>query len=339
MSWYKRPRGYPRIHQGRIWNRRRGGYAPALYGGGTRRNMHRFHGTQATTFGAGMGGWGQRHVAPHGFGGRAIQHALSQSMRGGTNLGMAPVQQGSLTSRLHPVFRRQMALQGKAAQKKRYAEVLAAGGSRAQARRQSLLARREARRHFSGGKGKGTWHNITGGDGRRRVRLHKFHHPDGSWTRYAHSIYRTHKLDKPTKRGKPYGKKAGAKMLSPKQKKTRSRNFHNMVPPSQGYIQGQSGTSQNQTSMQSRLNREWNRQRSMDRYNQRRAGWGMAPVSRLGWGFRGRQERIAPFGQDERRFAQLQRNDALRRRLGLPPARMNFEDALIAFTHGVHNQR
>ena len=196
--FFNRPRNWPRFLRGRMFNRLSGGYAPTGYSGvRPRRAMHARHATQTTPYGAAGGGWHQRHVAPHGSAGNVYSHMLAQAMRGqGTNLGRIPVMQGSLTSRLHPVFRKQMAKQGKAAYDSAFASAIAAGSSRAQARAQALAERRHARRHFAGGTGKGTWRSMSG-HGLRRVRYHKFHNPHtGAWVRTPHSIYRNYEYNR-----------------------------------------------------------------------------------------------------------------------------------------------
>ena len=104
---FNRPRGMPRFHQGRMFNRLTGQRAPRLYSGNRpRRASHAFFGTQVSPYGARGGGYGQAHAAHAGHAGNVYAAMLAQARRGqGTNMGALHHTPGYTGSRTFRGFR------------------------------------------------------------------------------------------------------------------------------------------------------------------------------------------------------------------------------------------
>lgn len=174
---FNRPRGMPRFHQGRMFNRLTGQRAPRLYSGNRqRRASHSFFGTQVSPYGAGGGGRGQAHAAHAGRAGNVYAAMLNQSRRGGTNLGMRTVTPGYRGTRMHRGFRQDQAsikrdFGNRIRQQKRLMRQPGADKNtiRAELARLRGRHRTERRAHAQGIQTK--WsadHNFNLGGGRRR---------------------------------------------------------------------------------------------------------------------------------------------------------------------------
>ena len=111
MALFRRPRGMPRFHQGRMFNRLTGQRAPRLYSGRRpQRASHIAFRTQVSPYGAGGGGWRQMHAGHAGHAGNVYRAMLAQAQSGrGTNMGMRHHTPGYRTTRMHQGFRQDQA--------------------------------------------------------------------------------------------------------------------------------------------------------------------------------------------------------------------------------------
>lgn len=107
----RRPRNMSRMFQGRMFNRRTGGYAPSLYSGfRPRRAMHRRFQTQTSPYGAAGGGTRQYHAGHSGHAGNVYAAMMHHARRqGGVNMGLLPSTTGYRGTRMHRGFRQDQA--------------------------------------------------------------------------------------------------------------------------------------------------------------------------------------------------------------------------------------
>ena len=170
MALFNRPRSMPRMFQGRMFNRRSGGYAPNLYTGSRpRRASHRFFGTQVSPYGAGGGGRSQMHAGHAGHAGNVYGAMLAQAQSGrGTNMGIRARANINRSTRQLGHYRRGLASAGRDA----YRDFMG-GRTRSDfgTRREFTAARRQARRERSQARRQyaGNYRNPFTGDSRRRV--------------------------------------------------------------------------------------------------------------------------------------------------------------------------
>jgi len=111
MRLFNRPRNMPRFFQGRMFNRRTGGYAPSLYSGfRPRRATHSLFQTQTSPYGAGGGGRRQYHAGHSGHAGNVLGAVVHHARRqGGMNMGLLPSTPGYRGTRMHRGFRQDQA--------------------------------------------------------------------------------------------------------------------------------------------------------------------------------------------------------------------------------------
>jgi len=188
---YRRPGNMPRFFQGRMFNRRSGGYAPNLYSGNRfRRASHRRFGTQVSPYGAGGGGRSQYHAGHAGHGGNVYGAMLAQARSGrGTNMGMRHHTPGYRTSRMHRGFRQDQAsikrdfanrireqrrlMRGKGADRHairgRIAQLRGQHRTERRAHAQGIQTKWAAGHDFRGGGGSGRQWDYRRGPGDRRT--------------------------------------------------------------------------------------------------------------------------------------------------------------------------
>ena len=170
MALFNRPRSMPRMFQGRMFNRRSGGYAPNLYTGSRpRRASHRFFGTQVSPYGAGGGGRSQMHAGHAGHAGNVYGAMLAQARSGrGTNMGIRASANVNRSSRQLGHYRRGLSGAGKDAytdfMRGRKRSDFGSSSEYRAARRQAKRERVQARRQYAG-----SYRNPFTGTSHRRV--------------------------------------------------------------------------------------------------------------------------------------------------------------------------